>query len=245
MYSLNNLIEFTSKFSLIYFAASTGYVAGLTNLSSSLGFISITDNKIINSTIAIVPSDDTAISSNSFNPFESYFVNNCVINVAITALPNNISIDSCLLVININNVKPANMNKSFSLIFVSVNISSANVAVKTTNISLSLINVNGKCSLILCVVLPFIVLYKYVYGVSPRGVKIPVNTHIIIISISHFAFLFLLYLILYGSFLFASLLLNIFTFFCSNFSFDVIPLFNLSSSTFLFSSSASFSIFLL
>ena len=245
MYSLNNLIEFTSKFSLIYFAASTGYVDGFTNLSSNFGFISITDSSTISKTTAIVPSDDTAISSNSFNPFSSYLVNNCVINVAKTALPSNTSIDSCLLVININNVKPANMNKSFNLIFVSVKINNANVAVSTTNISLLFISVNGKCSLILLVVFPFIVLYKYVYGVSPNGVNNPVRTHIAIINISHFAFLFLLYLILYGSFLFSSLFFNIFAFFSSNFSFAVITFFNFSSNIFLFSSIASFSIFLL
>ena len=58
------------------------------------------------------------------------------------------------------------------------------------------INVNGRCSLILSVVFPCIVLYKYVYGVSPSGVNSPVSAHIIITNINHFVAVFFSYFIL-------------------------------------------------
>ena len=108
--------------------------------------------------IATIPKFDTDIFSASLNPFISYFVIKSVIILLAIALPNITNIDSCLLVINIRSAKPANINKSFNLIFISVNISIATSTANTTSISLFSINVNGKCSLILCVVFPIIVL---------------------------------------------------------------------------------------
>src|SRR5574344_1697966 len=69
--------------------------------------------------------------------------------------------------------------------------------------SVLLASVIGKCSLIFCVVLPCIVVYKYVYGVFPNGVSNPINAHIIIINIKNLTLSFLFIFILYG-FLFSS-----------------------------------------
>ena len=93
----------------------------------------------------------------------------------------------------------------------SVSINNAITIINSPNISFWSINVNGKCSFIFLVVLPCIVSIKYVYGVLPKGVHKPNRAAISITNIKYFIFLFLSIFILYGCFLFSSLLCFIFS----------------------------------
>ena len=101
----------------------------------------------------------------------------------------------CLPEYNIKIINPQIINKSDISIFASVNINSPNKTIRTQITSILFIKIIGICSRIKFVVVPFIVFIKYVYGVSPKGVKIPVNIQQIIKTINIFVFGFLFIII--------------------------------------------------
>ena len=156
-----------------------------------------------------------------------YISRELTINLFNIIPPKRTNIVSCLFEENIRKVSPPIINKSDNLIFVFVNVRTAINITIVHKIGTLFINVNGKCSFMFSVVFPCIVLYKYVNGVLPIGVKNPVKIHIIITSINHFTFLFLFnkilyifwfslysFLFLFDSYILSSSCFNLFTFSC-------------------------------
>ena len=138
---------------------------------------------------------------NSSVPFLSYTLISSERILPNTNPPNKTNIDTCLLDINANRVNPPIKNKSLNLILTFVNINNVITKVKHISNGLSSINVRGRCSLILCVVFPCIILQVYVYGISFRGVSNPVKIQITIIMNNFRTLSFFSILNLYGFFL--------------------------------------------
>ena len=119
-------------------------------------------SKIPNNTVIILPQIVVIALTACSVPFLSYLLINATINLANINAPTISSIDTWRLDINDINTNPASINKSHNFIFVSVNIKTNKNSTRTVNVFKSLINVSGKCSLILSIVLPCIVFIKYV-----------------------------------------------------------------------------------
>ena len=96
-----------------------------------------------NKTVNIFPNKDVIIFITLSVPSLSYFLKKLA-DILANINPHTITnIDACLLVINVNNVSPANIKKSLKLNFVSVNIKNIKNTVKTINIALLFIRVKG------------------------------------------------------------------------------------------------------
>ena len=98
-----------------------------------------TTSKIVNT----FPSNDVIVCKTFFVPSLSYFekkLDTIFVNIKPHIITN---IDACLLVMRVNNVRPANIKKSLNGAFVSVNIKNIINTANTVSIALLFINTSG------------------------------------------------------------------------------------------------------